>query len=35
VQGLVASYQDRTDTDIIEDYTEGSSWLDLVQPQSA
>ncbi|PEN13071.1 acyl-CoA dehydrogenase [Longibacter salinarum] len=35
VKGMISSFQDRETTDVIEDYGDNSSWLDLVRPQNA
>jgi hypothetical protein len=35
VKGLVTSFRERTTTGVVEDYSDNSSWLDLVRPQSA
>ena len=35
VRGLVESFRERTDTSVVEQYVDGSSWLDYVQPQNA
>jgi hypothetical protein len=35
VRGLFESFRERTDTGVVEQYVEGSSWLDYVEPQNA